>query len=199
MSDQAFRWFRLPVFELSQLTPHGVEMSCSLLGQAKFQLQELIKWLLLSSAPKFGVVWYAAEDFLKSLHPLPQPALPSVQQSRGQSKASPTLSFCVQDKNALPTCCEFRFGHMIDYSQRKWSVPILGRSLKSPVPSAKFLSPVTVMVEVHTDTISQTPQWNYKEQGSITNQAESWWWQKAGLHCQPSTRETSLFVKPLRF
>lgn len=59
---------------------------------------------------------------------------------------------------------------MIDYSQRKLSVPILGRSLKSPVPSAKFPSPVTVTVEVHTDTISQ---WNDKEQGSITNQAKS--------------------------
>ena len=52
-------------------------------------------------------------------------------------------------------------------------MPILGRSLKSPVPSAKFPSPVTVMVEVHTDTISQTRQWNDKEQGSMTNQAES--------------------------
>lgn len=62
---------------------------------------------------------------------------------------------------------------MIDYSQRKLSVPILGRSLKSPVPSAEFPSPVTVMVEVHTDTISQTPQWNDKDQGSKTNQAES--------------------------
>ena len=49
-------------------------------------------------------------------------------------------------------------------------MPILGRSLKSPVPSAKFPSPVTVTVEVHTDTISQ---WNDKEQGSITNQAKS--------------------------
>ena len=48
--------------------PHGVEMGCSLPDLSKFQLHELIKCLLLSSAPRFGVVCYAAEDLPKSPH-----------------------------------------------------------------------------------------------------------------------------------
>ena len=59
---------------------------------------------------------------------------------------------------------------MIDCSQRKLHVPILGRRLKSPLPSTKFPSPVTVVVEVHTDTISQTPQWKESDSPGLRYQ-----------------------------
>lgn len=52
------------------------------------------------------------------------------------------------------------------------------------MPSTKFLSPVTVMVEAHTDPISQTPWWNYNEEDCIAN--PDWTY---------SMREIPLFVE----